>query len=142
MDSSLTGTPCCATNRICSTDDDAMTSPSTREILESISRLCQPFDDAYWSRADEQARFPIEFVEAITQGGWLGIAMPAEYGGAGLGLTEAAVMMQAIAESGAGSVSLGPVSPWPGTHAVNASACATDRPAPRCRRTTLTSRPR
>jgi acyl-CoA dehydrogenase len=76
--------------------------PSSEEIRESIGRICRSFDDAYWARADDEARFPSEFVAAITQGGWLGIAMPEQYGGAGLGLTEAAVMMQAIAESGAG----------------------------------------
>ncbi len=71
-------------------------------IREAILRLCEQFDAEYWLRRDREGGFPEEFVAAIAEGGWLGIAMPEEVGGAGLGITEASIMMQAIAESGAG----------------------------------------
>jgi len=71
-------------------------------IVESVARLCAQFDADYWRRTDETGDFPEEFVAAMAAGGWLGTAMPAEFGGAGLGLTEAALVMQAVAQSGAG----------------------------------------
>lgn len=71
-------------------------------IREAVMRVCERFDAAYWRRTDETGVFPEDFVGAMTDGGWLGTAMPVELGGSGLGLTEAAVMMQAVAESGAG----------------------------------------
>jgi acyl-CoA dehydrogenase len=71
-------------------------------IREGVARLCADFDDDYWRRTDETGVFPEDFVAAIARGGWLGVAMPESVGGAGLGLTEAAVMMQAVAQSGAG----------------------------------------
>lgn len=72
-----------------------------REIREQVLRLCTRFDDAYWLDHDRTATFPDDFFAAMAEGNWLGIAMPEEYGGAGLGITEASLMMQAIAESGA-----------------------------------------
>jgi acyl-CoA dehydrogenase len=72
-----------------------------REIREQVLRLCSRFDDAYWLERDRTASFPDAFVAAIAEGNWLGIAMPEAYGGTGLGITEAALMMQAVAESGA-----------------------------------------
>jgi len=71
-------------------------------IVESVTRLCADFDADYWRRTDETGDFPEAFVAAMAAGGWLGTAMPAELGGAGLGLTEAALVMQAVAQSGAG----------------------------------------
>lgn len=71
-------------------------------IREGVAKLCAGFDDDYWRRTDETGVFPEDFVAAIAAGGWLGVAMPESVGGAGLGLTEAAVMMQTVAESGAG----------------------------------------
>ena len=81
--------------------DFAMTE-AQREIREQILRLCARFDDAYWLERDRTATFPEAFFAAVAAGNWLGIAMPEQFGGAGLGITEAAIMMQAIAESGAG----------------------------------------
>jgi acyl-CoA dehydrogenase len=79
---------------------------SQREQLDSIrdavARVCSDFDDEYWRQTDEGGEFPRDFVKAMADGGWLGIAMPEDVGGAGLGLTEAATMMQAVTESGAG----------------------------------------
>src|ERR1700741_1060100 len=63
---------------------------------------CSQFTEDYWLEKDREAVFPHDFYQSLVDAGWLGIAMPAEYGGAGLGITEAAIMMQTIAESGAG----------------------------------------
>jgi acyl-CoA dehydrogenase len=71
------------------------------EIREAIVKLCGGFGDDYWLDRDRYGSFPHEFHRAVAEAGWLGIAMPEAYGGAGLGITEAAVMMQAVAESGA-----------------------------------------
>jgi acyl-CoA dehydrogenase len=71
-------------------------------IRDGVAKLCADFDDEYWRRTDESGIFPEEFVAAIARGGWLGVAMPESVGGAGLGLTEAAIMMQTVAQSGAG----------------------------------------
>ena len=71
-------------------------------IKDSVARLCAQFDDRYWLKKDKEGGFPEDFYRAVADAGWLGIAMPEEYGGAGLGITEAAIMTQAIAESGAG----------------------------------------
>jgi acyl-CoA dehydrogenase len=71
-------------------------------IREAIAKLCSRFPDEYWLQRDKEGGFPADFHQACAKDGWLGIAMPEAYGGAGLGISEAAVMMQAIAESGAG----------------------------------------
>ncbi|RYF92338.1 MAG: acyl-CoA dehydrogenase [Caulobacteraceae bacterium] len=70
-------------------------------IREGVTKVMADFADEYWRNADETGRFPEEFVSAMAAGGWLGVAMPEEYGGAGLGLTEAAIVMQTVAQSGA-----------------------------------------
>lgn len=71
-------------------------------IRDAVEKLCADFDAEYWLERDTDGSFPAEFVDAIAAGGWLGIAMPEEYGGSGLGITEASLMMQAVAQSGAG----------------------------------------
>ncbi|MBQ62612.1 MAG: acyl-CoA dehydrogenase [Gammaproteobacteria bacterium] len=71
-------------------------------IQVAIRKICEQFGDDYWRQRDTDGQFPEEFVKAITDGGWLGIAMPVEYGGAGLGITEAAILAHSIARSGAG----------------------------------------
>lgn len=71
-------------------------------IREAVAHACERFDDDYWLACDREHRFPVEFHQAMASGGWLGIAMPQDYGGSGLGIVEAAIMMQAIARSGAG----------------------------------------
>jgi len=70
-------------------------------IRDTIAKLCLRYDDEYWLKRDREGGFPEDFVKDLADGGWLGIAMPPEYGGSGLGVTEASLMMQAIAESGA-----------------------------------------
>jgi len=71
-------------------------------IRDAVDRLCADFDAEYWLERDTDGSFPQAFVDAIAEGGWLGVAMPEEYGGSGLGITEACLMMQSIAQSGAG----------------------------------------
>jgi len=70
-------------------------------IRDEVRRLCARFDDTYWREHDRDHRFPEEFFRAMADGGWLGIAIPEAYGGSGRGITEAALMMQEIAASGA-----------------------------------------
>jgi len=77
-------------------------SPEQLAIQNGIAKLCEKFDAQYWLERDRHGGYPEDFYRAVAHAGWLGIAMPTEYGGAGLGITEAALMMQAISESGAG----------------------------------------
>ena len=72
------------------------------EIQRAIEAICKPFDADYWRRKDEEGSFPHDFHAAMAGAGWFGIAMPTEFGGSGLGITEAAIMMRTVAESGAG----------------------------------------
>ena len=71
-------------------------------IRAAIEKICADFDAEYWLEKDTHGGFPSDFHAAFARDGWLGIAMPEQFGGAGLGITEAALMMQTIAESGAG----------------------------------------
>jgi len=73
-----------------------------RSLVAAIERLCEDFPADYWRDHDDRAVFPHEFHRAVADSGWLGIAMPEAQGGAGLGITEAALMMRAISASGAG----------------------------------------
>ena len=73
-----------------------------QSIREAVLKLCGQFGDDYWLEHDRSGEWPVEFHTAFAEAGWLGIAMPESVGGAGLGITEAAIMMQAVAESGAG----------------------------------------
>lgn len=81
--------------------DFALTEEQTA-IRCAVQDLCAGFDDDYWTRKDKEGGFPQDFYAAMAGAGWLGIAMPTEYGGAGLGILEAALMMEAVAASGAG----------------------------------------
>jgi len=71
-------------------------------IRDTVRDICNKFDDAYWRDLDASGEFPFEFTKAISEGGWLGIAMPEEFGGGGLGITEACIMLQTIAGSAGG----------------------------------------
>ena len=73
--------------------------PERVALREAVREICDRFDDDYWGRLDRTHTFPHEFAKAIADGGWLGIAMPVEYGGAGLGVTEASIMMQVVGAS-------------------------------------------
>src|SRR5689334_23716440 len=72
------------------------------EIRDAVARLCERFGDEYWLQKDSDGAFPHEFHRAMADAGWLGVAMPEAYGGSGLGISEAAIVMQAVAQSGAG----------------------------------------
>ncbi|UMG91267.1 acyl-CoA dehydrogenase family protein [Nocardioides sp. TF02-7] len=76
--------------------------PSEGEIRQAVRDLAGRFDDDYWARLDEAVEFPWDFYRAFADAGWLGIAIPQEYGGAGLGISAAAVLLHEIAASGAG----------------------------------------
>jgi len=80
---------------------DFSLTPDQQNIRDAILKHCSQFPDEYWLERDREGIFPHDFHQSLLEAGWLGIAMPTEFGGAGLGITEAAVMMQAIAESGA-----------------------------------------
>lgn len=79
-----------------------MLTADQQQLREAMLRQCSSFGDDYWLSHENDAVFPEEFYRAIADAGWLGIAMPTEFGGSGLGVTEAALVMQAVAESGAG----------------------------------------
>jgi acyl-CoA dehydrogenase len=81
---------------------DFALSADQEQIRDAVAKICARFPDEYWLARDREGGFPEDFHRALAEAGWLGVAMPAEHGGAGLGITEAAVMMQAIGESGAG----------------------------------------
>jgi acyl-CoA dehydrogenase len=81
---------------------DFALSAEQEAVRDAVTRICARFDDAYWLARDREGGFPHELHAALAEAGWLGIAIPEAYGGAGLGITEAAIMLQAIAESGAG----------------------------------------
>ena len=76
--------------------------PEQDAIRDAVAKVCAGFDLDYWLKRDREGGFPLDFHAALARDGWLGIAMPPEHGGAGLGVTEAALMMQTIAASGAG----------------------------------------
>ena len=83
---------------------DFSLTPDQLAIRDAVQKICAGFDDDYWLEHDNSGEFPTEFYDAVADGGWLGIAMPEEYGGAGLGVTDAALMMHAVALS-AGAMS-------------------------------------
>lgn len=73
-----------------------------RALKEGVAAVMRRFDDSYWLARDEDGVFPHEYHRAMADGGWLGITMPTEYGGSGLGVTEAALMMHEVASHGGG----------------------------------------
>jgi acyl-CoA dehydrogenase len=75
-------------------------------IRDAVKRICASFPDEYWSHKDTAAEFPHEFHRAMAMDGWLGITMPEELGGSGLGVTEAAIMMNAVASGGGGAAAM------------------------------------
>ena len=75
-----------------------------RQIVDSVRRICDRVDDTWWLDKDRKAEFPHDFHRAMAEAGWLGITMPEEYGGAGLGVTDAALLMQTVGNS-AGAIS-------------------------------------
>ena len=78
---------------------DFTLTPEQDAIRDNVEKLCAGFDDDYWLEHDDTGEFPHEFHQAMAKAGWLGIAMPEEFGGAALGVTEATIMMHAVARS-------------------------------------------
>ena len=76
-------------------------------IRDAVAKICARFDDAYWLKRDKEGGFPADFHKALADAGWLGICIPEEYGGTGLGIMDAAIMMHTIAASGAGMSEIG-----------------------------------
>ena len=77
--------------------------PEQQQIKNSVMKLCEQFGDQYWLDRDSDGKFPEDFCQAMTKEGWMGIAMPEEYGGSGLGIADAAAMVQGITEAGCGN---------------------------------------
>jgi acyl-CoA dehydrogenase len=71
-------------------------------IRDGVKKVVDEFDDEYWSKCDQEKIFPFEFHKAMADGGWLGITMPEEVGGANLGVTEAAIMMNVVSRGAGG----------------------------------------
>lgn len=71
-------------------------------IRDAVAELAAKFNDQYWQEKDEKHEFPREFYDAFAEGGWLGITTPEEYGGHGYGITEASIILEEVAASGAG----------------------------------------
>jgi len=80
----------------------APTEEERNAIREGVRAVVCRFDDEYWLERDESGKFPHEFHRAMAEGGWLGVTMPEDYGGSGLGVTEAAIMMHEVASHGGG----------------------------------------
>lgn len=83
-------------------NDDAILTDDQRSITEGVRAVVTRFSDEYWLEHDDTGEFPFDFHRAMADAGWLGITMPVEYGGSGLGVTEAALMMREIASHGGG----------------------------------------
>ena len=73
------------------------------ELREGVRALCRQFDSAYWQKVDEARGYPEAFVEALTKAGWLSALIPEQYGGSGLSMSEASVIMEEINRSGGNS---------------------------------------
>lgn len=83
-------------------NDESLLTDDQRLIVEGVRSVVTRFSDEYWLEHDESGEFPFEFHRAMAEAGWLGITMPVEFGGSGLGVTEAALMMREVASHGGG----------------------------------------
>jgi len=68
------------------------------QVREAIGKICSNFSDEYWAQHDESGEYPHELHAALAKDGWIGIALPEELGGSGLGISEATMMLQTISE--------------------------------------------
>jgi acyl-CoA dehydrogenase len=80
---------------------DFTENPDHRLIRDAVRETCARFPDEYWALRDQSHTFPWEFYQAMAEGGWIGIAIPAEFGGGGCGITEASIVLEEVAASGA-----------------------------------------
>src|SRR5687768_9802312 len=88
---------------------DCSLTESQELIRKEVATLAKSFSFEYWREKDKKAEYPWEFVKAFTAGGWLGMIIPEEYGGSGLGVTEAALMLGEICAAGAGTSGASPI---------------------------------
>src|SRR5438132_131925 len=84
-------------------ESSASVQEARQSIREEVRRLCQDFPDTYWQDVDKHEKYPQEFVNALTESGYLAALIPEEYGGAGLGITEASIILEEINRSGGNS---------------------------------------
>src|SRR5580658_858378 len=89
-----------STDRV--TPIDFALSELQQSVRAAIEKICARFNDDYWLERDRDGNFPEEFYRALAADGWLGVCIPEAYGGSGLGVSEAAIMMHSITASGAG----------------------------------------
>ena len=82
---------------------DVSTKEERQAIRDSVRQLCRDFPDAYWREVDKKEEYPLAFVEALTKSGYLAALIPEEYGGAGLGITEASIVLEEINRTGGNS---------------------------------------
>ena len=75
--------------------------PEHQLIRDAIRKICADFPDEYWSKCDSEHRFPWDFYNTLAEQGWIGIAIPEKYGGSGQGITEASIVLEEVAASGA-----------------------------------------
>ncbi len=73
---------------------------SHNDLRDAVGALCKEFDSAYWQKVDEERAYPEAFVDALTKAGWMSALIPEEFGGSGLSLTEASVIMEEITRAG------------------------------------------
>jgi acyl-CoA dehydrogenase len=88
---------------------DFALSELAKSLRDEVSSLCRRFAPDYWLDHDRAAEYPWEFVRAFAERGWLGLIIPERYGGAGLGVTEAGILLEAVCESGAGLTGASPI---------------------------------
>src|ERR1700742_1870491 len=81
---------------------DVALTANQESIRDAVGKICARFDDAYWLKKDKEGGFPADFHKAMADAGWLGICIPEQYGGSGLRITDAAIIMRTISQSGAG----------------------------------------
>src|SRR6266571_858680 len=86
-----------------SMESTASVQEARQSIREEVRKLCQNFPDRYWQDVDKHEKYPQEFVDALTESGYLAALIPEEYGGAGLGITEASIILEEINRSGGNS---------------------------------------
>jgi acyl-CoA dehydrogenase len=84
---------------------DFSSDPERDEIRAAVRKLCAEFDDPYWREVDRKSEYPEKFVHALTKAGWLGALIPTEYGGSGLGVADAAAILEEINHSGGNAAS-------------------------------------
>ena len=78
----------------------AVADTSYADLREGVRALCTQFDSAYWQKVDEARAYPEAFVDALTEAGWMSALIPEQYGGSGLSLTQATVIMEEVSRSG------------------------------------------